>query len=865
MTHRDRAVGIDLGTTNSEIALLTPSERDILVYEDRFARRTVPSAVAWDPAGERFLVGRDARARRGRQPPPVESVKRKMGQDTKLACGPHELSPEELSAKILGELRERMQAFLDERPDGGPRLLVERAVVTVPAYFDAPQVEATRRAAELAGLDPIGILQEPTAAAVYQTWKRKLGDGHYLVYDLGGGTFDVSVLRCLGGEYQVVAIDGDNYLGGDDLDRRFAEQLRKELCGRGYALELDVRGDAEDRLRFAALVHLAQEIKEALSTREVLSVSRQAVCSDRRGESVDYEGEIGRADYEAAVGDLVESTITCCRRALEQSHERAAIGAGDIDRVILVGGSTRVPLVERRVREALCAQSMAAEPLADEVDTCVALGAAVYAAQLGGLRLADPQAGARVILASPLVAQKSPLRLSVRVEDSPAGSREIAVVAGGEQRAAAPLQDEVVVQMAVPLGDEPEQDFTLAFVGESPTPLAELPFRLWRGDVRPRPSALSRAAIVAKDIALEVVRAGRRERCVLLPRGTALPMKVSHTFFTADRSGAVVLRLLQGQLPIKTLMLEIPGDTAVGTPVALTLRCDEAMRIEARAEVAGHDLWARLEPPPAPRLDAQDDVEALLGEADTVGRALWGDRAVVYRREVGLLGAAIRELVTVDPDKLSVLASRLRAWMDEYRGDDTAGGLAPPLAHFEFELDRLRRTVYRQGTTLMGLERDAWEARIADLDGRGREAYDAVDAGGWRRVNNELQALRETAAEEEARTRKRLEGSAWLANRLEWARRRAQDVARELADFVPSAEPDVRRRQLAERDALARALAKDVNARIEPLAPEDESTAAEARRALELAHAELDRIEVAVERIPSLGVVAEHGGGPPSR
>ncbi len=134
-----------------------------------------------------------------------------------------------------------MREHLNKQASSGFEARVDRAVITVPAYFDAPQVEATRLAGELAGLEVIGILQEPTAAAIYHTWKNRLGDGNFLVYDLGGGTFDVSILRCLGGEYQVLAIDGDNYLGGDDFDRMYAEWLRKELTKQGYKLDLDVR------------------------------------------------------------------------------------------------------------------------------------------------------------------------------------------------------------------------------------------------------------------------------------------------------------------------------------------------------------------------------------------------------------------------------------------------------------------------------------------------------------------------------------------------------------------------------------------------------------------------------------------------
>jgi molecular chaperone DnaK len=859
MTFFERPIGIDLGTTNSEVALLEPSEREIFVYQDRHKRKTVPSAIAWDAESQSLLVGRPARMRRGRNPGPIESIKRKMGQNTTVSCGPHELKPEEVSGKILAELAARMREYLSEKSQGGVEMRVQRAVITVPAYFDAPQVEATRRAAELAGLDPIGILQEPTAAAIYHTWKRKLGDGVFLVYDFGGGTFDVSVLRCVGGEYQVLAIDGDNYLGGDDLDRRFAEHLRKDLAERGYALDLDVLGDADDRRRFTQLVHLAQEIKESLSTRDVVHVQKQGIVDDKKNEPVDYEGEVSRADYERVVGDLVETTITCAERALEQSKERASIGIEDIDNVILVGGSTRVPLVIRRVTEKLCARSKCPEPLQDEVDTCVALGAAIHAAQIGGLRIGDEHA--QVLFTSALVTKSSPLKLGLRIEKAPAGVKEISIRSGGEEIAGAPAQLNAVspLRLAVPLGEQPEQPLTLAFKNDDGEVVATLPFAVYRGDVRPRASALSRPAVVAKDLSVEVVRAGRRDRRVLLPRGTGLPMKVSQTFFTADQSGAVVLRLLQGRMPIKTLVLAVPGEIPVGTAVELDIRCDEAMRLEARANVAGHELWATIEAPETPKFDPKGNVEQLLEDAEETRRALWGVRGDAYRREADALTAGIREVVATDPDKLAVLCERLRRLVDEFRPDDTAGGLAPPLHHFEYELNSLRRVVYRASGPLMGMDRNGWEERIKDIETRAQAAYEEVDAVAWRRIYNEVQALRETAHQEEFAAL-RLDDPAYVARRLLGAVARANEVERDLRDFVPAQAEEVKALQLAERDRLLGQLDSKVSAVLGKITSA-ESDPNGVRRQLEQIASELDRIEMAIERIPSLGVVAEHGGG----
>lgn len=857
----DRPIGIDLGTTNSEVAILDPSERDLLVYADRFGRKTIPSAVAWDATKEEFLVGRAARNRRGFDSPPVESIKRRMGRDVKVALGPHELSPEEVSAKILEELRGAMRTHLQDGAPDGIEVQVDRAVITVPAYFDAPQVEATRRAGELAGLEVLGVLQEPTAAAIYHTWRHSLSDGNFLIYDLGGGTFDVSILRCLGGEYQVLAIDGDNFLGGDDLDRRFAERLRLRLVDKGYKLALDVANSPEDEQRFMRLVHLAQEIKESLSDREVVAVSKQEVLLDQDGEKVAFEGEIGRAEYEAAVADLVKSTITCCERALARSQEVAAVGAGDIDHVILVGGSTRVPAVIEAVRSALCVPSKCDTPLQEEVDTCVALGAAVHAAQLGGLRLGLPETashpGASVLFRSPLVARKADIRIALEVESAPDGTTEVAIV--DDQGVLASERIDTVpsgpLRLEVALGDESEQRVRLQLLGSSDAPLAELPFALYRGDLRPRASALSKPSVVAKDIALEVVRAGRRERKVLIPRGTGLPHQASHRFFTADRSGAVVLRLLQNRLPIKTLVVNVPEDLEVGTPVELMLSCDDAMRLEAKAEVAGQELWARIEPAQLEVPRSAEAIEALFVQAEGIRTGLWGREAAAFTRELEPLTTSLREVLTTDPDKAAALTARLQLLVAEFQ-DASGEGLTPPMHRFEGVLDRLRRVVYRTEGDMLGMDQTAWEARIETLAQKGQVAWSENDGGAWRRAYNEAQALLETASEQEF-AGKRLDDPAYVQRRLANCVAWSNLVERSLLEFVPSNADEIRGLQVAERNRLLASLRQKV---VQPLEAVGENTSvASLRQSIDTVSSELERIEHGLERLPQIGLVTERG------
>ena len=858
MPFLDRAVGIDLGTTNSEIAWLPPSERELVIYADRFGRRTVPSAVAWDEKTNAFLVGHAARSKRGSSAAasPTESIKRKMGQKATVKIGPHELTPEQVSSKILIELRDRMKETLAQKPlkaGAGPATLdtpVVRAVITVPAYFDAPQVEATRKAGELAGLDVIGILQEPTAAAIYHTWKRRLGDGNFLVYDLGGGTFDVSILRCVGGEYQVLAIDGDNYLGGDDFDRRYAEHLRKELVAKGYSLELDVKGSEDDRALFARLIHLAQEIKESLSTTEVVHVSKSDFMKDKAGESVSYDGDVGRNDYEAVIGELVETTIGCCDRAVARAKEVANVGIEDIEHVILVGGSTRVPMVVRRVTEKLC---KGGEPLRDDVDTCVALGAAVHAAHIGGTLLGD--AGVKVRISTPLVAQGTKMRLGLTVEEAPKNATQLAIWEGERALGEAPLGKEAI-RLDLPLGEAEETHATLALQSAMGVAVAELPLTFHRGDLRPRPTSLSRASVVAKDIALEVVRGGKRERKVLLARGTGLPAQVTQLFFTADQSGTVVLRILQNRLPIKTLVVDVPRELAVGSPVEVVLRCDESMRLEAQATVGAQQIQAHIEPPQSPS-GGTVDVDSLLDQAEKARRALWGGLGAEFGREADRLVVGIREVLHTDPDKLDALCQRLRHLVDEFHGG-AAEGLVPPMQRMEDAFDVLRRVVYRSSGLLMGMERAEWDKRIDALYDKAMAAHENGDGPTWRRCFNEVQALAETAYQEEF-SNLRLDDPAYIKRRtlnLGW---RVQQVQLSLSEMVPSTTDEIRAMQMAEQKRIQRWLDDGVSKPLKTLTADETQDATSARRSIEQIDAEIERIEAAVERLPSIGLVTDRG------
>jgi molecular chaperone DnaK len=354
----DLVIGIDLGTTNSEVAAFVGDKVQVLGPGDT---RILPSCVGFSPAGE-LLVGEAARNQQALYPErTVRSIKRKMGTQERVSLGDRQLLPEEVSALILRELVEWASAALGERP--------EKAVITVPAYFSDAQRSATREAGALAGLDVIRILNEPTAASLAYGFGEGLRHTA-LVYDLGGGTFDVSVVSVEGDVTEVLASHGNNQLGGDDFDdllaRRLTEEFRKQ-----YGFDLGAgHSAAKARLWWAA-----EEAKKRLSFEPFVRVREEALVIDG-GKPLHLDLEISRDEYEDLIRPLVESTLDSVSKALQDSGKSPR----DLDAILLVGGSTRTPLVSN-----LLIERARLQPRQDvHPDLCVALGAGVLASRLSG-------------------------------------------------------------------------------------------------------------------------------------------------------------------------------------------------------------------------------------------------------------------------------------------------------------------------------------------------------------------------------------------------------------------------------------------------------------------------------------------------
>jgi molecular chaperone DnaK len=353
-----KVIGIDLGTTNSCMAVMEGGES--VVIPNAEGGRTTPSVVGFSKTGER-LVGQVAKRQMiSNSERTVASIKRRMGSNYKVNIEDKEYTPQEISAMILQKLKADAESYLGEK--------IEKAIITTPAYFTDAQRQATKDAGRIAGLEVLRIINEPTAAALaYGLDKEK--DHTILVFDLGGGTFDVSILELGEGIFEVKATSGNNLLGGDDFDQRVVDWLVAEFK---KDTGIDLR---QDRMALQRLREAAEKAKIELSGVTTTNINLPFVTADASGPK-HLDINLTRAKFEDLTTDLVEKTMGPTRQALAD----AGLEPKDIDRIILVGGSTRTPAVQEAIRKIL-----GKEPHKGiNPDECVAVGAAIQAGVLAG-------------------------------------------------------------------------------------------------------------------------------------------------------------------------------------------------------------------------------------------------------------------------------------------------------------------------------------------------------------------------------------------------------------------------------------------------------------------------------------------------
>ncbi len=355
-----KIIGIDLGTTNSCVAVLEGGEPVVIPNSE--GARTTPSVVGFAKDGER-LVGQVAKRQAVANPDKtIISIKRDMGTNRKVHIDGKDYSPQEISAMILGKLKADAEAYLGEK--------VTQAVITVPAYFTDSQRQATKDSGRIAGLEVLRIINEPTAAALaYGLDKGQNANQKIFIYDLGGGTFDISILEIGDGVFEVIATAGDNRLGGDDFDQKIMDYLVDEFK-KDNGIDL-----SKDKMAMQRLKEAAEKAKIELSGVQKTTISLPFITAGAAG-PLHLEYELTKAKFDALTQSLVDKTVKLTQQAMSD----AGFSASDIDKVILVGGSTRIPAVVDAVRKLA-----GKEPFKGiNPDECVAIGAAIQGGVLAG-------------------------------------------------------------------------------------------------------------------------------------------------------------------------------------------------------------------------------------------------------------------------------------------------------------------------------------------------------------------------------------------------------------------------------------------------------------------------------------------------
>ena len=371
-----KIIGIDLGTTNSCVCVYEGGEAKVIANAE--GGRTTPSVVAFKN-GE-MLVGSKAKHQAVINPETISSIKRLMGTNEKVKANGKSYSPEEVSAMILGDLKKTAESYLGED--------VKEAVITVPAYFNDAQRQATKNAGKIAGLDVKRIINEPTAAALAYGLDKQDKNEKILVYDLGGGTFDVSILELGDGVFEVLSTSGNNHLGGDDFDNKLVDYIIESI---NKEEKVDL---SKDKMAMQRIKEAAEQAKKDLSSMTSTQISLPFIAQVD-GAPVNFEMDITRAKFEELTRDLIDSTLEPVRKALKD----AKLTKKDIDKVLLVGGSTRIPAVQDKVQ-----QLTGKEPFKGiNPDECVAIGASIQGGKLAG----DAGAGDILLL------DVTPLSLSI--------------------------------------------------------------------------------------------------------------------------------------------------------------------------------------------------------------------------------------------------------------------------------------------------------------------------------------------------------------------------------------------------------------------------------------------------------------------
>jgi molecular chaperone DnaK len=629
------------------------------------------------------------------------------------------------------------------------KYLIDRAIVTIPAYFDIPKIEATRKAAELAGIKTLQLLHEPTAAAIYYCWKHKITKGNFLVYDLGGGTFDVSVIRRDGGSFEVLGIAGDNVLGGDTFDMALADYIISELNKGKYNLNLDVQKDPKDRLIFDHFTYKAEGIKQSLTTQDVILFSDTSCPeTDKDGNSIYVELKITRKIFEKIIHKHVVKTIEKCYEAIDKAKEKASgtfNGIQDITHILLVGGSTWTPYVKQVVKDNLCAKegeslrSQATDVLQDEPDECVAMGASLLASSAGGIDFIDDSNNILLHLDGSSISSDEELKIKGKVTHADGKNIEgingytVSLEKDGEEVADAELGE-----MGNFYFDEVYLDTDIA---------SNLVFILRNYDGKEigrygrtieqgEESVPEFDSVNSHPIWIDTRNSkGEIVKKILIESGDTLPAQKEFEFSTSHEL-LVVFKLYQGNKVIKEFTHNFEEIQAVGTKVHLTMNVDDQGIIIMRSIIAGLEpfIMETKALPPEPPITI-DDLKAKRKEFDDIKDELDKGHKITKELQVKTLSKEIEECIQRGDDpRASELMDELNRIVEDAK--PTIKKLRPSKDEFISKIKDLRRKVFDNKDAF-----EKYDELIKNLDAQEKTGFVAYENNDQYVLNECMTAL----------------------------------------------------------------------------------------------------------------------------
>jgi molecular chaperone DnaK (HSP70) len=741
------ACGIDLGTTNSCIFVVDGDAGRLIT--DNHGNATFPSVVHAAAGGNRS-VGHSARNHMGELPAPVVAVKRLMGTTETVTLGRERKTPVEISSLILTFLKE-----LAESQAGGR---IDRAVVTVPAYFSHIQRQQTDEAGRLAGFREVVTLLEPVAAALAYSLASEKEALRIFVYDLGGGTFDATVLeKDPHGGISVLAFGGDAFLGGEDVDARLARRLCQRLQERGYRLDLDL-DRPEDMSRFQRLRFWAELAKRELSEKDEVPLIRQGLFKDQDGNDVDLDLSVRRTELEECAADLIERSMAATLATLEKAN----IPRESIDEVIMVGGMSRMPLVQRRLAEVL-----GREPKVVDPDLIVARGAAIKAREVFGEQEVA-SSGVRLELRYPNRTDQLRVRIGGRF-DRPLTGATVYLLNDRDERSQTLDGGDRFTFEEVALAPESENLLTLAVEDSAGRSILERQVKIVH-DPSCHPVVRSPGSVVTKPIQVRTLDG----LFPLFPENTALPYTTSHIFETADQSGRIIVPIWEEQHEVTRLeILDLPPGLKVGTPVVVELEVQADYRIVATARLPDLDRSARIdfhiESVDTARLNPETVQSALRELREKASRAAGvcpaPEALAVFEVKLQALTDEIEmELTEPQPNRarLHDKLGEMKALIDGLPAPEKEIHLEPSFTDLSERLSAiLSRAIEAQHPKLADARplADDWREQA-------KKAWQTRDPIAWRRINDQLGAIASMLRPEMSPEEHALGMAAWLAVEL---------------------------------------------------------------------------------------------------